>query len=203
MAEDREDRYKEGRDFEWVTAPGGHKTRRFFSKKDKSAGDKPAEKPKKKGPTSSAPTRSPRPRPNPAVDARSAGGPGERRSAEASSERKKRDVSRIRDMAEKAIDRGEAVAGRKPRRKPSRVMQTSFSPSAEAGAARTAKDQAAREEARAEGGRESPLGRMIDDIFGGRTRNANPKRRTGMAKGGLVKANCGASMKPTQRKKYK
>lgn len=219
--DDKEDRYKEGVDFEWVKAKGSnYRTRRFFSKAEKRAraekknaakattDDKPTGSTRRSTEsTASTPKTSPRPKPRPAR-------PSPEMAAGKDKDRP-RNSSRQGVMAHRSTrDR----LGNVPASAPETPSQrTAFgdvpisSPHRDEALSRREAEAEARAKARAEGGRESPLGRMIDRIFSGdrdTTTSGSSSRRAsrssqGMAKGGMVMTNkgkVGASMVPTQNK---
>jgi len=219
--DDKEDRYKEGVDFEWVKAKGSnYRTRRFFSKAEKRAraekknaseattDDKPTGSTKRS--TESAPKTSSRPKARPA---RSKTGTPQPEMAAGKDKDRPRSSSRQGVMARRSTrDRLGNVSAPAPET-PS--QRTAFgdvpisSPHRDEALSRRKAEAEARAKARAEGGRESPLGRMVDRIFGGKEPSTGSSSRRdsrsnqGMAKGGMVMTNkgkVGASMVPTQNK---
>jgi len=226
--DDKEDRYKEGVDFEWVKAKGSnYRTRRFFSKAEKRARAekketaKAATDDKPTGSTKSAPETSPRPKPRPKRKPEPTRGPddGSRGGQTPNPPRRNPKSGASRSTSGKV----------KPRPRAGDLMQTgslsvpdkdhptgsipTYNDQRSRALQRREEEREARAAARAEGGRESPLGRIMDRVFGGtgssstsgqssRTRGGSAAR--GMNKGGLVdttnKGKVGASMAPTQKK---
>ena len=212
--DDNGERYKEGVDFEWVKAKGSnYKTRRFFSKAEKRAraekknaakattDDKPTGSTRRSTEsTASTPKTSPRPKPRPAR-------PSPEMAAGKDKDRP-RNPSRQAVMARRSTrDR----LGNVPTTAPKTPSQrTAFgnvpisNPNRDMALTRREEEAEARRAAAESGGRVSSIGRLIDKIFSGEgetsTGSSSRKASRGMAKGGLVKSNCGASMKPTQNK---
>lgn len=126
MARDRDDKYKEGVDFEWVTAKGSNfKTRKFFTRAEKEARKaKPATAPKAKPKTEerkTTPAKTPRPAPRPTANRdeitmsvlpktyqQATQESGARRSRNAASERSRRTVERVRAALDRASAEREA-----------------------------------------------------------------------------------------------
>ena len=210
------DTAKEGVDFEWVTAKGSnYKTRRFFTAAEKKARTETkaapkAEKKTRKSAPPAAKTTSPRPQPKPA---KPAGGRGDG----------------MREMVTRAIDRGEreqkasrealswgvgeemksAREARRTRGMPAagdmarkQVEATPVKRTPSAGRTKLEQYQADRAARAAERKR-----KYEEEIraMAGQMKTAKPRKYTavpakGYAKGGIVKTNCGASMKPTQKR---
>lgn len=210
--DDKDDGYKEGVDFEWVKAKNGnYKTRRFFSKAEKEERKKPkAEKKpetKKKAESKSAVRTSPRPVPRSRAtfDIEVSKLPPLRDSEYKSSGRGDGRAEVIRRRGDAALARVAAGEGKKPEGREAFGVPVS-NPNREMALERRRRDREERRKAESEGGRTSVLGRVIDRIFSDKDGDEKKKRDrrgrvVGMAKGGMVKANCGASMKPTQGKK--
>lgn len=221
MAKDENgERYKEGVDFEWVKAKGSnYKTRRFFSKAEKRAraekenaakattDDKPTGSTRRSTEsTASAPKTSPRPKPRPARNntgtpkSPSGDGPAFENKGRGGNPMPQSTRGLESKMRQRSLREGKGFGSG------SILLPPSATPTLRDKASqRREEEQRAREEARAAGGPESPLGRIIDKAFSADNQAAkneerSSKRTGGMAKGGLVKANCGASMKPTQKK---
>ena len=225
--DDKEDRYKEGVDFEWVKAKGSnYKTRRFFSKAEKRARaekNKTAEAATDDKPTGSTPKARPQPKPK----ARPERAPARTKGPDDGS-RGGQTPNPPRRNPKSGASR--STSGKvKPRPRAGDLMQTgslsvpdkdhptgsipTYNDQRSRALQRREEEREARAAARAEGGRESPLGRIMDRVFGGtgssstsgqssRTRGGSAAR--GMNKGGLVdttnKGKVGASMAPTQKK---
>lgn len=199
-------RDKEGVDFEWVTKPGtDYRQKRYFSK---------AEKAKRAAPKKSEPT--------------SAKKTSTKAKLAAKKNPPKRDiVTMARDAIDRsAPTRPKARPGTtRPKARPNRDTATSVetpkvtttkldkapvSPSTPRGSAKDvtkaeweAMTRAERKEA---GLPVSVLGGAMYDFKGSTPKSTTTTRRRpggsssrGYAKGGMVKANCGASMKPTQK----
>jgi hypothetical protein len=178
------DGYKEGVDFKWVTNPNTNvKTRKFFTKAEKAemAAGKKAD-----APTATS-TRGPKPKARPAA-------------------KPKKDVV---TSAREAIERSG------PTRPKSRPSSGNTRPKARPSSSATSDSIAAPEvtesklPARSGGGSSegknrfqmSPMERLRG-FFGSIPKGGlseRDRKPRGMAKGGMVKANCGASMKPTQK----
>jgi hypothetical protein len=218
--DDNGERYKEGVDFEWVKAKGSnYKTRRFFSKAEKRAraekenaakattDDKPTGSTRRSTEsTASTSKASTRPKPRPARNNTgtpkppSGDGPAFEKKGRGGNPMGQSTRGLESAMRQRSLRNGKGFGSG------SILLPPSPNPTAKdkSNQRREAK-QKAREEALAAGGRVSPLGRMIDRAFNNEAQAAKNKSRSskrtgGMAKGGLVKANCGASMKPTQKK---
>jgi len=230
--DDKEDRYKEGVDFEWVKAKGSnYRTRRFFSKAEKRARAekketaKAATDDKPTGSTKSAPETSPRPKPRPKRKPEPTRGPDDgsrggqtpnppRRNPKSGASRSTEGKVRPRLSASGSGTPSDPMTQtgslKIPDRNSSGSVPTS-NPHRALALQRREDERRARAEAEAQGGRVSPLGRMIDRVFGGRNetqvaknKDRSSKRTGGLNKGGLVdttnKGKVGASMAPTQKK---
>lgn len=171
-----EDRYKEGRDYEMVDK-GGYKTRRFFTKAEKEAMKAPKSEPKAKAKAkapskSSAPKTSPRPKAKPKKDAMEGYRPG--------------------DVTMGPIDaKGKTYSGRGKSKGGATVKSERLQAKTNAGGEISRRDAYRLAKTLARKAAKGNVG--LPEI--------EEKKKKGYAKGGMVKANCGASMKPTQKGK--
>jgi len=207
------ERFKEGEDFEWVKAKGSnYKTRRFFSREEKrkrkeqkltakATGDS---KPTGSTPrsTESAPTTSARPKPRPARN--NTGVPKPTRGPDDGSragQKPNRPVISRDDPLNKTSGHSTRVV-RNQTDAPDTAgvyrSQIDRSPSSRTAPSMPQQDMASVAKRVAE----DAINDKMRETSQPRSRTSSVSRRDGrrMAKGGLVKANCGASMKPTQKK---
>lgn len=185
-----EDRYKEGVDFEWVKADNSnYKTRKFFTKKEKAERAKPeTKKDKPKAAPKSAPKAAPK--------------KDDKITTKKLPPRTKGGQDLV-DMATKAIDRADKVKGRKPKKRPETKKDTKTGPKVDTSGPVVpppVEDWGIP--------KKYEVGdiKIIDGRRFKKTSNAfggtwAPDYKPMFRKGGLVKSNCGASMKPTQGKK--
>lgn len=203
---------KEGVDFEWVDSKTSNaKVRRFFTAAEKKAmKDKKAPEAKKAAPKrASTPSKSPRPKSRPAQGGRGDGAAEVKRRKKdnyVSSGRGDGDTETFRRNFDRRM---KETYGDKPTPKAKKAGGVTYSdwkkmtrserksaglPTSEIGAQMYFKRFKT-----GITGKEYTSADRKSTSRGSRGRN-RARTRSGMAKGGMVKANCGASMKPTQRR---
>lgn len=186
----RETGHKEGKDFKWVTNPAGHKTRHFFTAKEKAAMKAP--KTKDKAPASKA---KPKSKPAPKADSkgpksRPNNSPAVRKAKTAEAREKQRD----RMMSFDPVETKGSQANRRERNKrvPGRAILQAIgnvmSGKGETNPGKIASQKGSERSAK-------DLLRSPSKASGRKSRPGGSKSR-GYSKGGVVKANCGASVKP-------